>query len=191
MRRNLVDNAESASAQAQTRNFSEGTRMALPGLANLQLGEVLKRKAVGSSRAPSAQKSSASSPTQIETPSPDSLAAPQSAVEFRRPSLPASAMKAPQITSLARPVYPATNPITNRPASKSTSLPVPGPKPRAISPGLLQRMPSFESSKGSSSLAPMSPRKLNLRKASVDDLRRLYEERAGTAQTLVEVGKRK
>jgi Rho GTPase-activating protein 1 len=52
-------------------------------------------------------------------------------------------------------------------------------------------MPSFEASKRPN-LEPLAPpRRMNLKKASVDDLRRLYEERAGTAKTLVEAGKRK
>ncbi|KAF2736470.1 hypothetical protein EJ04DRAFT_511115 [Polyplosphaeria fusca] len=181
-----VDNAESAAAQA--RKFSEGSRMAMPGLADLQLSEIFKRKAVGSGRVVSDKAPSNSSPTSA---SPTSPSAPQSATEFRRPSLPASAARAPQITSLARPVYPAVNSTTNRPASKSTSLPVPGPKPRTPSPGLLQRMPSFETFNSPLTPGPTSPRRLNMKKASVDNLRRLYEERAGTAKTLVEAGKRK
>jgi Rho GTPase-activating protein 1 len=120
---------------------------------------------------------------------------PSSAVEFRRPSIPASANRIPNITGLARPVYPSTpsppNPITGRPPSKSTSLPVPGPKPRAISPGLLQRMPSFEGRQQSGVIERkmLTPNKLNLKKQSVEDLRKLYEERAGTASVLVEAGK--
>ena len=35
----------------------------------------------------------------------------------------------------------------------------------------------------------LTPNKLNLKKQSVDDLRKLYEERAGTASVLVEAGK--
>lgn len=55
------------------------------------------------------------------------------------------------------------------------------------SPNLLERMSSFESkSSTKSELKP--PQKLNLKKASVDDLRKLYEERVGTAKTLVEAG---
>jgi Rho GTPase-activating protein 1 len=35
----------------------------------------------------------------------------------------------------------------------------------------------------------LTPKKLNLKKQSVEDLRRLYEERAGTASVLVEAGR--
>jgi len=81
------------------------------------------------------------------------------------------------------------------------------PKPRAPSPGLLKRMTSMEQQqqhhpsyigheiggalrlqkKAGLSVPQQSlaePKKLNLRKASVDDLRRLYEERANTAESL-------
>ncbi|CAI6338360.1 unnamed protein product [Periconia digitata] len=166
---------------------------ALPGLANLNTGNPkpapplpFKRKAVGST---------AASPTS-STPSPSNtsptIITPAPVPEFRRPSLPASANRAPSINSLARPVYPVVNPVTNRPPSKSTSLPVPGPKPRTPSPALLQRMPSFEGTKKDTHLAPPTvPRKLNTKKKSVDDLRRLYEERVGTANALVAAGRPK
>ncbi|KAF2742453.1 hypothetical protein M011DRAFT_412528, partial [Sporormia fimetaria CBS 119925] len=105
--------------------------------------------------------------------------------ELRRPSWPVQ----PSITSLARPVHPA-QPVSTRPPSKSTSLPIPGMKPRTPSPGLLRKMPSFEASTASKTLRRPAG-KLDVKKVSVDDLRRLYEERAGTAKTLVEVGKRR
>ncbi|KAF2461722.1 hypothetical protein BDY21DRAFT_333098 [Lineolata rhizophorae] len=53
-------------------------------------------------------------------------------------------------------------------------------------------MPSFEQSSvsGGAAQAPtagrLQPGKLDLRRTSVEDLRRLYEERAGAAKTLVE-----
>ncbi|KAF2278042.1 uncharacterized protein EI97DRAFT_449424 [Westerdykella ornata] len=111
--------------------------------------------------------------------------------DFRRPSWSVSTSREPNIASLARPVYPP-QPTASRPASKSTSLPIPGTKPRAPSAALLRRMPSFETSNAPRLTAPANAtRKLDLKKASVDDLRRLYEERAGTARTLVEAGKLK
>ncbi|KAF2108140.1 divergent CRAL/TRIO domain-containing protein [Lophiotrema nucula] len=193
-----VDNAETGAVRA--RELSLGGRMALPGLADLHADEQVRRKAVPSSN-PSPEESTfnASSKTQVAFPAPLTVVDPQPISEFRRPSLPASAIRAsPTITSLARPVYPNT-PISsvqapNRPPSKSTSLPVPGPKPRTPSPSLLQRMPSFEQSRNKpESLVPppAEQRRLNLRKASVDDLRRLYEERAGTARIMVEAGRRR
>jgi Rho GTPase-activating protein 1 len=188
-----IDNADPAVAHAQERTVSANRGVALPGLHT----EVPKRKAVASAQhSPSEIKSAdVKASRQTETLSPTGtspVTESQSATEFRRPSWPAS--RNPNITSLARPVYPSNlppNPVTNRPASKSTSLPVPGPKPRTPSPALLQRMPSFETSKGpvaAKEQPTLAPRKLNLRKASVDDLRRLYEERAGTAKTLVRMG---
>ncbi|KAF1849857.1 uncharacterized protein K460DRAFT_326123 [Cucurbitaria berberidis CBS 394.84] len=142
--------------------------------------------------------------TGSETLSPvpsSAVSAPASASQFRRPSIPASASRTPSITSLARPVYPgaqhnSANPTANRPASKSTSLPAPGPMPRLRAPSaaLLSRMPSFEKSQQQEEQpCPVrkmfTPKKLNLKKQSVEDLRRLYEERAGTASALIEAGR--
>ena len=212
-----IDNAEHGDVLVQARRASEvleteaedvsrahrpfevrGLGLALPGLADLQSQKPsnappLKRKAI-SSGTYAAEKTA--SPTQTSpgsaSASPTVMAAAAIINEFRRPSLPASANREPNITSLARPVYPVLNPVTGRPPSKSTSLPVPGPKPRAPSPALLQKMPSFEQSKKDGNLAPPPiPRRLNLKKKSVDDLRRLYEERAGTASVLVEAGRKK
>lgn len=207
-----IDNAETAQllmdAQVQADRLSEeserevralkpselrGAVMPLPGLANLSIGKPgegpalhVKRKAVSGTYTAS-QGSSPTSATSVESPS---LAMPTAYSDFRRPSLPASANRSPNIQSLARPVVPP-NPFTNRPASKSTSLPIPAPKPRTPSPSLLQRMPSFETSRKESNLAPPSnPRKINIKKKSVDDLRRLYEERAGTASALAEAGRK-
>lgn len=186
-----IDSAESSIASQMQGRCGMAGRMALPGLTSLKITDVPKRKAVPLSApvrsetkcegsGPYTSLSSDNNAPRIDEPAPP--------YEFRRPSLPAST-RAPAITSLARPVYPP-NPYTNRPPSKSTSLPVPGTKPRAPSAGLLQRMPSFETSQNQPSLAPpVAPRRLNLKKASVDDLRRLYEERAGTAKTLAEAGK--
>ncbi|KAH7389553.1 divergent CRAL/TRIO domain-containing protein [Phaeosphaeria sp. MPI-PUGE-AT-0046c] len=169
--------------------------MALPGLANLPFLTTVNGGTVSKTVTPAPpafSQSEHNSPA--TTTSPLCLESkPSSAVEFRRPSIPASANRVPTMTGLARPIYPSTpvNPVTGRPPSKSTSLPVPGPKPRAISPGLLHRMPSFESRQPPAGIERkmLTPKKLNLRKQSVDDLRRLYEERAGTASALVEAGK--
>ncbi|KAJ4294429.1 hypothetical protein N0V90_008119 [Kalmusia sp. IMI 367209] len=202
-----IDNAENAIAHAQARRLSEEKEtgvaqvkrspsevggLPLPGLANLSISKPgagaappVKRKAVSGTYA-AEQRSSPTSATSTESPT---IAVTSQFPEFRRPSLPASANRTPSINSLARPVFP-TNPITNRPPSKSTSLPVPGPKPRTPSPSLLQRMPSFEASKRENLAPPGNPQRLNMKKQSVDDLRRLYEERAGTAHALVEAGRK-
>jgi Rho GTPase-activating protein 1 len=205
-----VDDAErSAPAPTSTtKTYDPNTRnanhpqggMALPGLTRLPGLSISDESqyAAAPKRAPPAvpsfTQSEQASPVSAISPTGSDLK-PASAIEFRRPSFPASANRIPTITGLARPVYPSTppNPITGRPPSKSTSLPVPGPKPRAISPGLLHRMPSFESRQQPNQIVierkMLTPNKLNLKKQSVEDLRRLYEERAGTASVLVEAGR--
>ncbi|KAF2690885.1 hypothetical protein K458DRAFT_398847 [Lentithecium fluviatile CBS 122367] len=211
-----IDNAEHGEVLVQARRASEELEkevekdmaqvpkplamrgMALPGLANVQLQKPtnappVKRKAIpsGTFTAEETTSPATTSPSSSNA-SPTVMASTALINEFRRPSLPASANREPTITSLARPVYPTVNPVTGRPPSKSTSLPVPGPKPRTPSPALLQKMPSFEQSKKDNTLAPpVAPRRLNLKKKSVDDLRRLYEERAGTASVLVEAARKK
>lgn len=65
------------------------------------------------------------------------------------------------------------------------------PKLRSTSTGIVKRMASMESANGSSQHGnTLQPSKLNLRKASVDDLRRIYEDRASAAETLVAAGRR-
>lgn len=131
--------------------------------------------------------------------------------EFRKPSWPASArkssvssevsssgssFKSPTISSLARPVYSGGQNTVQQPM-RSPTLPVPSAhRPRTPSPGLLRRMPSFEPQSETTALNRnqsanrTNPRKLDLKVSSVDELRRLYEDRAGTAQTLVQAGRR-
>ncbi|KAK4549793.1 hypothetical protein LTR36_005094 [Oleoguttula mirabilis] len=123
---------------------------------------------------------------------------------FRKPSWPASASAARQHshpqTSSAKPALPTrhsqTVPIisTTPPAGNANTngnngngLSAPSfPRRRTPSPGLLARMSTMEPANehvGVGSWA-LGPKKLNLRKASVDDLRRLYEERVSTAESL-------
>ncbi|UPX16940.1 uncharacterized protein EKO05_0007321 [Ascochyta rabiei] len=199
-----VNNAEkSAAKQDEARTISEygldrfypqGGQV-LPGLADLPGIDTTSDKKRWMSpttytQSETASPSSALSPTQMDTK-------PASATGARRTSVPFPATnRGPLITGLARPVYPApttsthTHPVTGRPPSKSTSLPVPAPKPRTVSPGLLKRMPSLEQTKRPEP-ERLAPRKLNLKKTSVDDLRKLYEERAGTANVLVEVSRQR
>lgn len=89
--------------------------------------------------------------------------------------------------------------------TKASTLPVPAapPRLRTPSPSLMQRMPSFENfakdqnkggaeaEDGAARGRTLKPKKMNLKKQSVEDLRRLYEERAGTASVLVQAGKQK
>ncbi|KAI9831441.1 MAG: hypothetical protein M1819_005040 [Sarea resinae] len=113
---------------------------------------------------------------------------------------------------------PFTTPFnTTTNSSTSSSLPAPHfPKKRVPSPALTSRMPSLSFSNNTdtntndpgtettapphrsksdagplSSRLPPPPRRLNLKlgQGSVDDLRRLYEERARAAGSLVEAGK--
>lgn len=125
---------------------------------------------------------------------------------FRKPSLPASARQKGEsntssltssrkssFQSLAGQILPSQSPTT---ATHTTSqINVPGltapslPRPRAPSPGLLKRMSSMEPATDvdPDNKALLAPRRLNMKKASVDNLRRLYEERAGTVQGLAKV----
>ncbi|KAJ4987232.1 hypothetical protein SVAN01_07243 [Stagonosporopsis vannaccii] len=196
-----VDNVErSADKQDEARRISEygldrffPQGQALAGLTDLPGIDTSGDKKRWMNSTPYTQSaatspSAALSPTQLDVK-------PASATETRRPSVP-FANRAPQITGLARPVYPApttraqVHPVTGRPASKSTSLPVPVPKSRAVSPGLLKRMPSLEQT-NKPEPERLAPRKLNLKKTSVEDLRKLYEDRAGTANVLVEVSRQR
>jgi Rho GTPase-activating protein 1 len=164
-------------------------------------------------RGPSSTYASSEGVTSPQLTSPQSaVSAPASEPAFRRPSIPFSATssttsRSPSINSLARPVYPVTPqvPIINAP-TKSSTLPIPAaaPRLRTPSPSLMQRMPSFEnfakdqqkkddadSETGLSRGRTLKPKKMNLKKQSVEDLRRLYEERAGTASVLVQAGKQR
>lgn len=99
-----------------------------------------------------------------------------------------SRSRGPTINSLARPVYPANSSGNNGNLQRAATMaPEPPTKPRAMSSGLLKRMPSFEPPP----IPKDNPRKLDLKKKSVEDLRRLFEERAGTAEKLVKLGKEK
>ncbi|QIW98091.1 hypothetical protein AMS68_003609 [Peltaster fructicola] len=116
---------------------------------------------------------------------------------FRKPSWPASANRLPtKLPSLAKPVLPGTT--RSSPASSTSSfLTSPSlPKPRTPSPGLLQRMNTIEAlglnldkagSPDEDNRYKLEPGRLSLKKASVDDLRRLYEERLTTVQGLTRV----
>ncbi|KAH9839645.1 Divergent CRAL/TRIO domain [Teratosphaeria destructans] len=143
------------------------------------------------------------------TRSPDSIQSDSDFV-FRKPSWPASSNKQQlSIETLSKPILPSqqnqTVPTIKQPPSAAggTSSSIYQPRPRAPSPGLLKRMSTMDAaswnpnlsnadkenfgiptSKGSLGVGSAEPNKLNLKKASVDDLRRLYEERVNTAQSL-------
>ncbi|OMP83375.1 Rho GTPase-activating protein gacF [Diplodia seriata] len=102
-----------------------------------------------------------------------------------------SRSRGPTINSLARPMFPAAaaqappgNSHLQRAATMATE---PATKPRALSSGLLRRMPSLEPPP----IPRDNPRKLDLKKKSVEDLRRIFENKAGAAEKLVKVGNEK
>ncbi len=105
--------------------------------------------------------------------------------------------RSPSINSLARPVFPMIpRSMTDRPApvSAKPSFSITTQNIRAPSPNIRQRMPSFETEKQKSDASCpvnrfLAPKKLDLQKQSVEDLRRLFEERADTASVLVEAGR--
>ena len=147
---------------------------------------------------------------------------------FAKPAWPASSTRAASLplalvpNRKPAPQHTASSVASETPGSAVSMGPPALPKPRTPSPGLLQRMPSFETaavpapqkastepalavgvsvrdrvgsmdigaSGGNEDKAEerLQPRRLVMRERSVDDLRRLYEERVGTVQGLVRVG---
>lgn len=111
---------------------------------------------------------------------------------FRKPSWPASRGPGTQqnsVPTLAKPIIPhrprSHEPTSFAMQSASDEFRTGMPKLRSPSPGWLKRMSSRElresAQNGNNNLAP---NKLNLKKASVDDLRRIYEDRANAAEGL-------
>ncbi|KAL7776561.1 hypothetical protein CFE70_006977 [Pyrenophora teres f. teres 0-1] len=203
-----IDNVSKAVvAQDEAHKAQPMGGMALPGLTG---NTPIKR---GPSSMYNGNNENATSP--LLTSPQSAVSAPATEPAFRRPSIPFSATtppsRSPSINSLARPVYPKAPqvPIIKHPAPPTaTTLPVPtaAPRPRMPSPGLMQRMPSFEQfgakdqsnktadgdqESGVDTGKTLKPKKMNLKKQSVEDLRRLYEERAGTASVLVQAGKQR
>ncbi|KAH9881444.1 hypothetical protein IAQ61_000169 [Plenodomus lingam] len=202
-----IDNVEkSVVAQDEVRHVSPGAAQtpqggfALPGLTSRPSSTTGMKRTTPSTYAPS---EASNSPT-------SAVSAPAYDGGFRRPSIPSSSNvnRSPSFSSLARPVYPPPPQlptIRQTPAkpsglshSNSSSSPTPtGPRLRAPSAALLSRMPSFEKSQAKEDEScrvvgrTLAPKKLNLKKQSVEDLRRLYEERAGTASALVEMGRQR
>jgi Rho GTPase-activating protein 1 len=190
----------------------------LPTGSNALMAEMSARQAARNSLhsepSPSTEYPRKPAPTDLSVKPISSSSSPPKTTDhdgpFRRPSWPASAHKQgpPTIQSLAKPVLP-TRPISiitshdgnssapvaggsSSPNNNNQNLLAPGqlPKPRAPSPGLLNRMSSFERrTSESTSPSSLEPHHITLRKSSVDDIKRLYEERASVARTLVEAGK--
>lgn len=104
---------------------------------------------------------------------------------FRKPSWPASRGAQQSIPTLAKPIIPhrprSHEPTSFAMQSASDEFRTGLPKLRTPSAGLLRRMPSQEQTNGG-----LQPNKLNLKKASVDDLRRIYEDRANAADGMAQ-----
>ena len=108
---------------------------------------------------------------------------------FRKPSWPASRGPQQNVPTLAKPIIPhrprSHEPTSIAMQSASDEFRTGMPKLRTPSAGWLKRMTSQELKNESSQNAHnLAPNKLNLKKASVDDLRRIYEERASAAEGL-------
>lgn len=180
----------------ETRSMSEG-HTAIAGILAGQAAEAIRRKPVSSTQ----ESEEASRESGVTPTSPPPIVKRRAVSQaqgigsgepnFVKPTWAASANPL-TINTLAKPVYPSGgSPGSGVQQDSPNSLPPPSyaPKARTPSPGLRERMPSFEPSKpplrqDSSDLK--IPGKLNLKKPSVDDLRRLYEERSSTAKSIVE-----
>ena len=119
--------------------------------------------------------------------SPESILAEGDGL-FRKPTWPASARPPSLSKPVMQPRQSRTLPIISSTSNSNNSsnnlAPSTVPKPRAPSPGLLKRLESMEAANGGRKGELQGPRKLDLRKASVEDLRRLYEERVFTVEGL-------
>jgi len=104
---------------------------------------------------------------------------------FRKPSWPASRGAQQSIPTLAKPIIPhrprSHEPTSFAMQSASDEFRTGLPKLRTPSAGLLRRVPSQEQTNGG-----LQPNKLSLKKASVDDLRRIYEDRANAADGMAQ-----
>jgi Rho GTPase-activating protein 1 len=108
---------------------------------------------------------------------------------FRKPSWPASRGPQQSVPTLAKPIIPH-RPRSHEPTnfamqSASDEFKAGMPKLRTPSAGWLKRVTSQElKTEPAQNENKLTPNKLNLKKASVDDLRRIYEERASAAEGL-------
>jgi Rho GTPase-activating protein 1 len=122
-------------------------------------------------------------------PPPTSESSSSSSFVFRKPSWPASRGLQQSVPTLAKPIIPhrprSHEPTSIAMQSASDEFRTGMPKLRTPSAGWLKRTLSQDKKSGSGSDSPqqegknLAPNKLNLKKASVDDLRRMYEDRAG------------
>ena len=177
-------NEATAPATPNPRSASDGATLARMAAQRAAINLASQVSAATTSRSEPTTATAADSPDTAIVQSPESVLSEGDGV-FRKPTWPASARP----TSLAKPVLPPRQSQTLPIMTNSNNLaPSNVPRPRAPSPGLLQRMSSMESGSGGESglqrRESLEPKKLNLKKASVDDLRRLYEERVHTVKGL-------
>jgi Rho GTPase-activating protein 1 len=181
-----VSGEETSTSNGTERALSANNRTASDGTSLARLAA--QRAAVNLAQQVQTANQTRSEPTTAIEPPNNIAQSPESILSegdglFRKPTWPASARP----TSLAKPVVqPRQSQTLPIMSSNSTLAPSNVPKPRAPSPGLLKRMSSMESANGSGieRRESLEPKKLNLKKASVDDLRRLYEERVVTVKGL-------
>ncbi|KAI9801288.1 MAG: hypothetical protein M1833_002858 [Piccolia ochrophora] len=127
-----------------------------------------------------------SDPPLIPLPQADSFAKPTGPASARTVSNPVP-IKPRTIQNLAKPIQPSAinlfppPPLSAAPPVPSTAF----PKTRTPSPVLAQRFQPNLPQRANSDLGPRTPKRLQLGDESVEGLRRLYEERAGTAKSLV------
>ena len=171
-----------------SRETSGGQAMvALPGLSNANTAQ--RRSQAEPVRPASQGREEVTEPREEREDSPGA--------QFARPTWPASARpassgnssdappvsrssKPPTLLNLAKPIQP----IPAAAPPRQTSLPSPSwPKTRTPSPSLSQRFAPFQPPQRS--LSDYGPRRLDLGDARVGDLKRLYEQRAQVANTLV------
>jgi Rho GTPase-activating protein 1 len=177
-------NGSEAAAAAPTatspRSASDGANLAKMAAQRAAINLAVQVSAANVSRS---EATTVTSPDSNVVQSPESVLAEGDGV-FRKPTWPASARP----TGLAKPMLPPRQSQTLPIISSNNLAPANVPRPRAPSPGLLKRMSSIETGSTSEAASQrresIEPKKLNLKKASVDDLRRLYEERVNTVKGL-------
>lgn len=182
-------NTSNTSATATPRSASEGSTVAKMAAqkATTALGQRM-----------GAPKTNGGDSDAVVVQSPESISSPENGDgTFRKPSWPASAARQQHAPDTSRSLAkPPTLPVRQSHTVPKLAPPPPSingtgslgapsvPKPRTPSPGLLARMSTMEAA-ANESRPGLAPKRLNLKKASVDDLRRLYEERVSTAESLM------
>nr|POF16372.1 isoform 4 of rho gtpase-activating protein 8 [Quercus suber] len=187
----VIPKRKAVSGEYPAKEESDSTQEKTSPGATSQLARLAAQRVANSMAQRITPSSTTASPVETEVIQPTNILASSSSTDnsaFRKPSWPASATRQQH---LARPVYAHTVPKLQAPSLNPNGTITNLPRHRAPSPGLLKRMESMPvvHTDGASDPPPtntrnLAPRKLNLRKTSVDDLRRLYEERASTAEGL-------